>query len=79
MIPSTPSKKSPEATSATPDQKSTRKGPAREQNVDPNVRMPLPSTTREDIERADGEGMAPVPPPRPHDTEPREEKSSHGY
>lgn len=33
--------------------------------IDP-VRDPLRSTTAEDIERADGEGMCPVPPPRPH-------------
>lgn len=39
-------------------------------------RETLPSTTREDIERADGEGMAPVPPPRPEPPQPREDKSS---
>lgn len=46
---------------------------------DLKTREPLPSTTREDIERADGEGMAQVPPPRPDVPKPREEKSSRGY
>lgn len=34
-----------------------------EATLDP-IRDPLASTTNEDIERADGEGMCPVPPPR---------------
>lgn len=46
-----------------------RKAPHRRgsipQSLDP-IRDPLRSTTAEDIERADGEGMCPVPPPRPH-------------
>lgn len=48
-----------------------RRGSPRRHGLTPSppldpVRDPLRSTTAEDIERADGEGMCPVPPPRPH-------------
>mgnify|MGYP003383451735 CR=1 FL=1 len=45
-------------------------------NDKPKVRTSLPSTTLEEIARADGEGMAPVPAPRPEAPKPREQKSS---
>lgn len=67
-----------EAIEATEERTPQRPEPAH--NGSPKkVRNPMPSTTLEDIARADGEGMAPVPPPRPEAPKPHEQKSSQGY
>ncbi|MFO0663737.1 MAG: hypothetical protein U0174_07290 [Polyangiaceae bacterium] len=68
-----------EGAQATDERSPLRREPPPRTYPNTKGRQPLPSTTREDIERADGEGMAPVPPPRPHTPKPREEKSSHEY